>query len=215
MNTLKTGPQSGQRGWRAALWLLLSAISAGIMAADAWLPDTTVICPFLASALLMAVAVQLGSWQALGAWAAVGAVSLLVVKRPAVTGMFLAFGYYPVLRRAISKLSTSYRQFAAKFGYFNAVFVVLYAVLLLKVRDQALLEMLWSASPGEIFLLILIYNCLFWIYDFVVRQVEILSGKTQKRLPKWAEKRQKPSGKKERKAQRKAQRARERAEKEP
>lgn len=203
-------PQQETKKWNIALALLMTALSVAVMVLNNTLSIATTMLPFLATLFLVPIVVQLGYWYAIGVWLFVCAVSAWLVSDPIALGLYIAFGYYPVLRRCLAKLPTRYQRFSMKFCYFNVVFIGLFALLLFGFQVQEVAVLLIGATPVSIFILLLLYNITFFLFDFIVRQTEKLCTKTEKRLPKWAQKKR-PMGKKERKQLRKAKKAQEAA----
>lgn len=110
------------RSWKLALGLLLTAAAAGVMVLDNLIGVSMFISPILAALLLVPVLHQCGSWPAVGSWAVCSALSVWLVENPITSGLFFAFGYYPILRPLLQRLPSRYQRFSVKFGYFNVFF---------------------------------------------------------------------------------------------
>lgn len=180
------------RSWKLALGLLLTAAAAGVMVLDNLIGVSMFISPILAALLLVPVLHQCGSWPAVGSWAVCSALSVWLVENPITSGLFFAFGYYPILRPLLQRLPSRYQRFSVKFGYFNVFFSALFAVMMFGLDPALTNQILAGANSVSLFTVFALANILFLLYDFAVSQMNKLCTK----LPqKKSGQRKKPTGK--------------------
>lgn len=194
MKTRLNNVDSAERSWKLALTLLLAAAAAGVLVLDNLIGVSVLISPLVAALLLVPVYVRCGLWPALGTWAAVSVLALVLVTNPITSALYVAFGYYPILRSVFGKLSTCYERFCAKFGYCNILLAVLAALLFWRMDRQTVGWLLADVGGASIFTIVVLANAYFALYDFAAGQMAKLCTKIPKKLPKGAGKA--PSGKK-------------------
>lgn len=108
-------------------------------------------------------------------WLAIGLLSLILVPAPEQNIMFLGlFGWYPILRPTLQKLSKVLR-IAAKFLIFNVAVIALEALVILVLVPEAL------GSALTVFLLLL-GNITFFVYDMAVPRFEYLAVNYLKKI---------------------------------
>lgn len=152
------------RSRRIAAGGLFAALSL-MMFALTILPVATYIAPIAAGLMLLPVAIELGMPTALVSYAAVSLLALFTVPDVESTAVFIAFfGYYPMLRSRLQKL-TALPRILLKLLLFNIAMCAVYAILIFVFSMQALAQEL---SGGFGILLLLLGNVLFWAYDRMI-----------------------------------------------
>ncbi len=180
------------RRWKLALAVLLTAVAACILILDNLIGVSMFISPILAAVLLVPILSQCGPWPAIGAWAAASALAVWLVENPITSGLFVAFGYYPVLRTAIHRLTTRFQRFSVKFGYFNVLFCGLFTAMMFGLDPALTSQIFFGDNSMSVFGVFVLANILFLLFDFTISQMMKLCTK----LPqKKSGQRKKPTGK--------------------
>jgi hypothetical protein len=166
---------------RLALCGVLAALAAAVLLLGGLIPAATYCCPVLASLTLVPSLAQCGKKWALTQWAASAILGLLLCPDREAAFLFLALGYYPIIKPQLDCLRPVPRVLC-KLLVFNAAVCAVYAFLLLVLQLDALRQE--YAQTGKWLLLALIAggNVVFFLYDFVLKRLSPrLSGLFQKR----------------------------------
>ena len=108
-------------------------------------------------------------------WLAISLLSFILVASPEQNLMFLGlFGWYPIMRSTLQKLSTVLRV-AAKFLIFNFVVIGLECLLILVLFPEAL-------GTTLTILLLILGNITFFVYDLAIPRFEYLAAKHLKKI---------------------------------
>ena len=110
-----------------ALGGILAAFAIVIMSMGTMIPIATYVCPMLCALILQLVRKICGSRIAWAWYGAVSILSLLMAPDKEAAAVFLALGYYPILK---PKLDRSKGKWLWKLLFFNVVTLVTYWLLM-------------------------------------------------------------------------------------
>ncbi len=110
-----------------ALGGVLAALAVVIMSMGTLIPVATYVCPMLCALLLQLVLKICGRRIAWGWYGAVSILSLLMAPDKEAAAVFLALGYYPILK---PKFDRKRGKLFWKLLFFNAVTLVTYWLLM-------------------------------------------------------------------------------------
>lgn len=113
-----------------ALCGVLSALAAAILIAGGALGIATYCAPILAMAALLPVLEECGPKAAGTAWAAVFLLGLLLSPDRELALVYGAFGWYPILRPRIWRISSRALRLLVKLGLGVGLLLLLYGVLM-------------------------------------------------------------------------------------
>lgn len=113
-----------------ALCGLLTALAVVLMILAGVIGIGTFLGPVLAMAALLPVLEEYGTKAAAVDYAATAILGLLLVPELELAMVFAAFGWYPILRPHIMRISSRLLQWIVKIGICTAVILLLYGVLL-------------------------------------------------------------------------------------
>ena len=131
-----------------ALCGVLCALAVAIMAMGTILPVATYCAPVLASMTLLPVLVLCGEKLSWAMFFASAMLSLLLAPDKEAAAIFLALGYYPIVKPKLDG-KPKIRRWVGKFLLFNVSILAVYAVLLFVLRLDALREE-FSAMSGAL-----------------------------------------------------------------
>ena len=110
-----------------ALGGILAAVAVVIMAMGTLIPVATYVCPMLCAVLLQLILKICGRKIAWGWYGAVSILSLLMAPDKEAAAVFLALGYYPILKPKLDGLKGKWLW---KLLFFNAVILLTYWLLM-------------------------------------------------------------------------------------
>ena len=113
-----------------ALCGMLCALAVVTLSCGGLIPMATYCAPLLAMAVLLPVLEEYGPRLAIPAWAAVSILALLLVADRETALVYVFFGWYPVLRPRIARISSPAVRFAVKLVLGNALILTLYGLVL-------------------------------------------------------------------------------------
>ena len=140
-----------------ALCGVLCALAVAIMAMGTILPAATYCAPVLASMTLLPVLVLCGEKLSWAMFFASAMLSLLLAPDKEAAAIFLALGYYPIVKPKLDR-KPKIRRWVGKFLLFNVSILAVYAVLLFVLRLDALREE-FSAMSGALLAGLLLGGC--------------------------------------------------------
>ena len=153
----KPTPASG-----IALGGVLAALAVVIMSMGTLIPVATYVCPMLSALILQLVLKTCGRRIAWGWYAVVSILSLLMAPDKEAAAVFLALGYYPILKPGLDRRKGKWLW---KLLFFNTVILLTYWLLMhLFGFDQLSAEF----SPMGILLtvvMLLLGNVTFFLLD--------------------------------------------------
>ncbi len=151
-----------------ALGGLMAALAVVIMAMGGMIPVATYVCPMLCMLLLTVVKMLCGNRIGFAWYGAVSLLSLLLSPDKEAAAVFLALGYYPIIKPALDK---SKLKWLWKGLLFNGVILALYWVLLhLFGLDQLAQEFDELGNWGLAIMLIL-GNLTFFLLDILLDRI--------------------------------------------
>lgn len=160
---------------RIAVCGVTAALGVVIMLLGAVLGIGMYLAPMLVGACLIPIGREWGAKYQILLWAAISLLCLMLVSDLEENLMFLGlFGWYPILRPTLQKLSPVLRV-VVKLLIFNVVVIALELLLLLVLAPESM-GAAWTA------LLLILGNVTFLIYDFVIPKFELLAAKYLKRI---------------------------------
>lgn len=110
-----------------ALGGILAALAVVIMSMGTLIPVATYVCPMLCAILLQLILKTCGKKIAWGWYGAVSILSLLMAPDKEAAAVFLALGYYPIVK---PKLDSRKGKWLWKLLFFNAVILLTYWLLM-------------------------------------------------------------------------------------
>lgn len=148
---------------------VMTALCLALMLCSTVLPILTYTMPALSGILLLVAALSLGQSAAWVIYVCVSLLSMLFVADKECAILFvLFFGYYPILKLKMDGLRSRVLKIILKTLLFNgAVVVSQYLVVYVLGVPFELIEGLgkWTVP-----LLLLLANCMFWLYDWMLFQ---------------------------------------------
>ncbi|MCI8441881.1 MAG: hypothetical protein HFG27_05030 [Provencibacterium sp.] len=135
-------------------------------------PFTQFAFPALAGIVLIAVIIENGISTAVLVYAAVAILSLIVVPVKEAALMFVGFfGYYPIIKVKLEKLSFRVLEYLCKFTLFNVAVIGSYLVLIYVLGIDDVLEQSGAFGQYSILVLLVMGNIMFFIYDIAVTNI--------------------------------------------
>ena len=161
-----------------ALCGLLCALAVTLLLLGGVIPIATYCAPLLAMAALLPVLEEYGCKTAAIAYGAAAILSLLLVSDRETALVFAAFGWYPLLRPRLSRISSRPVRLLLKLAVCNSIIALLYGLVL---RLMGLTADLLDASRWMNLLLLISGNITFLIMD---RALERLTALWHRKLRK-------------------------------
>ena len=171
---------------KIALGGLLTALGVVLMFLTGLIPIGTYALPAIAGVLLIVAVIEIGAKWAWMIYAAVAVLSLLFAADKEAALLFvLFFGYYPVLKSFLERISNKVLSWISKFAVFNVAVVACFflAVNFLQLPEDSFT--VFGIYLPWVFLIL--GNAVFLIYDialsvFVATYVEKLHNRVTKTL---------------------------------
>lgn len=129
-----------------ALGGILTALAVVILLLGGLIPLATFCCPMLAILVLLPVQAECGSRMAATAWAAVSLIALLMVPDRELTLFYVFFGCYPLVKPVLDRIRLRAIRILCKLMYCSVALAVIYALLILLFRLDAILAEFQAAS---------------------------------------------------------------------
>lgn len=161
-----------------ALCGLLCALAVTLLLMGGVIPIATYCAPLLAMAALLPVLEEYGCETAAVAYGAAAILALLLVSDRETALVFAAFGWYPLLRPRLSRISSRPVRLLLKLAVCNSIIALLYGLVL---RLMGLTADLLDASRWMNLLLLISGNITFLIMD---RALERLTALWHRKLRK-------------------------------
>lgn len=152
---------------KIALGGLLTALGVVLMFLTGLIPVGTYALPAIAGVLLIIAVIEIGLKWAWMIYIAVAVLSLLFAADKEAALLFaLFFGYYPVLKSLLERISNKAASWVSKFLVFNIAMVVCFflAVALLQIPEESFT--LFGVYLPWVFLIL--GNIVFFIYDIAL-----------------------------------------------
>lgn len=150
-----------------ALGGVLAALAVCILCLGSLIPVNTYVSPMLCAILLQVVLNLCGRRIAWAWFAAVAILGLLLCPDREAAGVFLALGYYPIVKRFLDgkKLAILWKGI-----YFNISILALYWVLLRVLGLPGLREEFQGLGTVFLVVLVLVGNLTFFLLDLVLNK---------------------------------------------
>ena len=155
---------------------VLCALSLVIMFLGGMIPSATIAMPALAGCLLIPIVAELGVKWGVAGFAAVSILSFFIVTdKEALLIYILFFGYYPVVYGLFDKFKSETLKMVLKLLIFNAAAISEFflTIYLLGIPFETI-EGLGVFAPFAPFILLLLANLVFVIYDKALKGLIIL-----------------------------------------
>ncbi len=150
---------------KLALCGVMSALATAIMLFS-YFPALTYAVPALAGIVFMILVVEIDSRWALMAYLTTCALVLLLAD-PEAKLMFIAFfGYYPILKGILQRLRSRKLQWVLKFAVFNVAVAAAYSLMIFVFHLP--MEDMNTFGKYSLFLLWIMGNVAFWLYDVAI-----------------------------------------------
>lgn len=151
-----------------ALCGTISALALAIMLA-AYFPYMTYALPALAGALFSIILIEASPRYAVAAYCTTALLSLLLCEKEASVLFVCFFGYYPIVKAQLERLSKRPLEIILKLLLFNAAVVLAYFVTIYLFRiPMEDMGVLGKYGPP---LLLLLGNFVFILYDFALTRL--------------------------------------------
>lgn len=154
-----------------ALCGLLCALAVTLLLLGGTLGIGTFAGPILAMAVLLPILEEYGSKTAAAAYGAAAILALLLVPDQETALVFVAFGWYPLLRPRLVGIHSRPVRLLVKLAVCNIIIAVLYGLVL---RLMGLTADLLDAARWMNLLLLVMGNITFLIMDLALERLTIL-----------------------------------------
>ena len=141
---------------------VMAALAVVIMTLGGMIPIATYVCPMLCCLLLSFVKALCGNRIGWAWYVAVSLLGLLLGPDKEAAAVFVALGYYPLIKPAIEKLPA---KWLVKLLVFNAATGILYAILIFVAGMEQLLTELSSLGLVGWLVTLLLGNLCFFLLD--------------------------------------------------
>ena len=141
---------------------VLAALAVVIMSMGTIIPVATYVCPMLASMILELVRKTCGSRIAWAWYGAVAILSLLLAPDKEAAAVFLALGYYPIVKPKLDRLKGKWLW---KGLLFNAVILLTYWLLMHLLGFDRLAAEFAEMGLAMTVLLLILGNVTFFLLD--------------------------------------------------
>lgn len=162
-----------QKNFKLAFCSVISALSAVTMILTGIIPIGTYALPAISGILLLPIIIEIGRRPALYAYIVTSLLSIvLAADKEAVILFILFFGYYPILKSALSSVKLKFLRIIIEFLVFNATTVLSYliAVNVLLIPQDTLV----IAGISLPYLLLIFANVVFLMYDYSIYTLTIM-----------------------------------------
>lgn len=158
---------------RIALCGVLAALAVALMFLGGTVAFAAIACPVLASLVLIPVYSECGWKWGLVWYAAVAILALLLAPDKESAILFVAFGYYPMLRKRIGHLHGRVLKWICKLVYVNAVVCAAYALMIFVFHMEAVSAEFSGYGRWMLAALAVLTNLTFVVYDLLIVRLEI------------------------------------------
>ena len=145
-----------------ALGGVLAALAVIVMSMGTLIPVATYVCPMLCALMLQLVLKLCGSRIAWAWYGAVTLLSLLMAPDKEAAAVFLALGYYPIVK---PKLDRRKGKWLWKGLLFNAVILLMYWILMHLFGFDQLASEFSEMGTAMAMLMLLLGNVTFFLLD--------------------------------------------------
>lgn len=148
-----------------ALGGVMAALAVTLMSLGTLIPIATYVCPMLCALILQLVLKLCGRRIAWAWYGAVALLSLLLAPDKEAAAVFLALGYYPILK---PWLDARKGKWLWKGLFFNGVILVLYWLMLNLLGFERLVREFSQMGLAMTALLLILGNVTFFLLDRVL-----------------------------------------------
>ena len=153
---------------------VLAALAVVIMFLGGFIPIATFIIPVICTILLYVVCRICGPSIAWAWFAAVAILGLLLSPDKESATVFLALGYYPIVRKRMEKLPFS---LLFKLVLFNAVVLLLYTVLIHWIGMEHLVQEFGQLGMLGAVVTLVLGNVTFFVLDLLLKRLDHMKEK--------------------------------------
>ena len=150
-----------------ALGGVLAALAVVIMSMGTIIPVATYVCPMLASLVLELVRKTCGSRIAWAWYGAVATLSLLLAPDKEAAAVFLALGYYPIVKPRLDRMKGKWLW---KVLLFNAVILLTYWLMMHLLGFDRLAAEFAEMGRAMAAVLLVLGNVTFFLLDKVLER---------------------------------------------
>ena len=144
---------------------MMAALAVVIMALGGAIPLNTFLCPILCMMILRFVLHTCGRRIAWAWYGAVSILSLLLGPDKEAAAIFLALGYYPILKPRLDRIPGG---LILKLGLFNAVILSMYWVLIRILGLEQIASDYQELGKVMTAIMLVLGNVTFWLLDIVL-----------------------------------------------
>ena len=148
-----------------ALGGMMAALAVVIMALGGMIPLNTYLCPILCMMLLRFVLTSCGKRVSWAWYGAVSILSLLLGPDKEAAAIFLALGYYPILKPRLDRMKGG---LVLKLALFNIVILAMYWVLIWVLGMDQIASDYAQLGAVMTVIMLLLGNVTFWMLDIVL-----------------------------------------------
>ena len=167
-------------GKTIALCGVFTALGVVILSLGSLIPAATFCCPVLASFLLVILLRECGAPASLTAFFAMAILGILLAPDKEIAALFLALGYYPVLKRRFDAIPKA-AGWILKLLWFNAAALAVYAVLIFIFRLDGLTQEFRETEKWLLLVTLLLGNLVFILYDLALNRLAALYERRRRR----------------------------------
>ena len=148
-----------------ALGGMMAALAVVIMTLGGAIPLNTFLCPVVCMMVLRFVLHTCGKRIAWAWYGAVSILSLLLGPDKEAAAIFLALGYYPILKPRLDRIPGG---LILKLGLFNAVILSMYWVLIRILGLEQIASDYQELGKVMTAIMLVLGNVTFWLLDIVL-----------------------------------------------
>lgn len=152
-----------------ALGGVLAALAVVIMAMGGLIPIATYVCPMLCALILAYVCRFCGNRVGWAWYGAVLLLSLLLCPDKEAAAVFVAFGYYPIIK---PKMDKTVWKWLWKSLLFNTVSILLYLLLIYVFGMEYLLTEFRELGIAGLVITLILGNVCFFLLDRVLTMIQ-------------------------------------------
>lgn len=164
-----------------ALCGVMTALGVVVLSLGSLIPAATFCCPVLASFLLVVLLRECGAAPAVTAFFAMAILGVLLAPDKEIAALFLALGYYPILKRRLDRLPKA-AGWALKLVWFNAAVLAVYALLLLVLKMDALTQEFRETEKWLLLATLLLGNLAFLMYDLALNRLAAVYERRRRKI---------------------------------
>ncbi len=150
---------------RIALCGMMSAVALVIMLV-AYFPYLTYTLPAIAGIMFAIVMVETNTKWAWGSYITTAILTMLLCEKEAAVLFVAFFGYYPIVKAYLEKMSSRILEYIVKFSIFNAAVVVAYLVIIYIFSIP--IEDMGQFGQYTLYILLAMGNVVFIVYDMAL-----------------------------------------------